>query len=174
MNILAREDHNKVHDRRYLRGNVARQSFTEIKIDPVAQSAICNDDFSSRFEDNFEFLNGREKESTLLLADIKRFGKNRVVLDAEEISKYIYVVAKGQISILSDGVNIKTLSPGDMFGESAFLSGSAEGRQFVATDDSDVLMIDLEILNKLVRNNSFFHGRFSDCLTKSLQQKWQG
>ncbi len=173
MNMLQRDPNAIDHRRKYLRGNMARQSFTEIKIDPVAQSAIQKEEFTRRFDDVFKHLNGREKDSTLLLADLREVKKGEIILEPGEVAENIFIVANGKIAIKSDGTGEKTLLPGEVFGESAFLTGGAEPRQTVAASDGEILSIDLKILNTLVRNNSFYHGRLSDCLTRSLQKKWR-
>ena len=94
----------------------------------------------------FESLDQQELEALSDLTFTRSFGKDGVIILAEEEGDTLFILKKGQVkvSIVSeDGreVILSLLGPGSVFGELSLLDGKPRSANVVATEDTDLLML---------------------------------
>ena len=94
----------------------------------------------------FESLDEHELEALSDLAFTRTFGKDSVIILAEEEGDTLFILKKGQVkvSIVSEEgreVILSLLGPGSVFGELALLDGKPRSANVVATEDADLLML---------------------------------
>ena len=94
----------------------------------------------------FESLDAHELEALSDLAFTRTFGKDSVIILAEEEGDTLFILKKGQVkvSIVSEEgreVILSLLGPGSVFGELSLLDGKPRSANVVATEDADLLML---------------------------------
>jgi CRP/FNR family transcriptional regulator, cyclic AMP receptor protein len=66
----------------------------------------------------------------------------------------LYVVVSGAVRIVGDGgAELGVLGPGDFFGELSLLEGAPHGRDVVAVEDTELMVIAKECFDDLVAGN---------------------
>jgi CRP-like cAMP-binding protein len=66
----------------------------------------------------------------------------------------LYVVVSGCVRVVGDGgVELGVLGPGDFFGELSLLEGVPHGRDVVAVEDTELMVIAKECFDDLVTGN---------------------
>ena len=94
----------------------------------------------------FESLDQQELEALSDLTFTRSFGKDGVIILAEEEGDTLFILKKGQVkvSIVSEEgreVILSLLGPGSVFGELSLLDGKPRSANVVATEDTDLLML---------------------------------
>ena len=94
----------------------------------------------------FESLDQQELEALSDLTFTRSFGKDGVIILAEEAGDTLFILKKGQVkvSIVSEEgreVILSLLGPGSVFGELSLLDGKPRSANVVATEDTDLLML---------------------------------
>jgi CRP/FNR family cyclic AMP-dependent transcriptional regulator len=66
----------------------------------------------------------------------------------------LYVVVSGSVRVLGDnGAELGVLGPGDFFGELSLLEGAPHGRDVVAIEDTELMVIAKECFDDIVAGN---------------------
>jgi CRP/FNR family transcriptional regulator, cyclic AMP receptor protein len=66
----------------------------------------------------------------------------------------LYIVVSGSVRVLGDGgVEVGVLRAGDFFGELSLLQGAAHGRDVVAAEDTELMVVAKECFDNLVERN---------------------
>ena len=94
----------------------------------------------------FESLDQQELGSLSDLTFTRSFGKDNVIILAEEEGDALFILKKGQVkvSIVSEEgreVILSLLGPGSVFGELSLLDGKPRSANVVATEETDLLML---------------------------------
>ena len=94
----------------------------------------------------FESLAEHELEALSDLAFTRTFGKDSVIILAEEEGDTLFILKTGQVkvSIVSEEgreVILSLLGPGSVFGELSLLDGKPRSANVVATEEADLLML---------------------------------
>ena len=94
----------------------------------------------------FESLDQQELEALSDLTFTRSFGKDGVIILAEEEGDTLFILKKGQVKVsivCEDGreVFLSLLGPGSVFGELSLLDGKPRSANVVATEDTDLLML---------------------------------
>ena len=94
----------------------------------------------------FESLDQQELEALSDLTFTRSFGKDGVIILAEEEGDTLFILKKGQVkvSIVSEEgreVILSLLGPGSGFGELSLLDSKPRSANVVATEDTDLLML---------------------------------
>ena len=94
----------------------------------------------------FESLNQDELEALSDVTFTRTFGKDNVIILAEEEGDMLFILKKGQVkvSIVSEEgreVILSLLGPGSVFGELSLLDGKPRSANVVATEETNLLML---------------------------------
>ena len=66
----------------------------------------------------------------------------------------LYIVVSGSVRVLGDGgVEIGVLRAGDFFGELSLLQGAAHGRDVMAAEDTELMVVAKECFDDLIERN---------------------
>jgi CRP-like cAMP-binding protein len=79
----------------------------------------------------------------------------RIFVDGDE-GNAMYAVRSGAVSIVSAGVVLETVRPGETFGELSLIDGSPRGATAIAREQTEVAVIDERAFHYLVERNPPF------------------
>ena len=94
----------------------------------------------------FESLNEEELKALAELTFTRNFGKDGVIILAEEEGDTLFIIKEGQVkvSIVSEEgreVILSLLGPGTVFGELSLLDGKPRSANVVATEETSLVML---------------------------------
>ena len=103
----------------------------------------------------FEGLDDEQLDAIALVTITRRFDKDQVIILAEEEGDALFIISSGQVkvSIVSeDGreVILSLLGTGSVFGELSLLDGKPRSANVVATENTDLYMLQRSDFSQLV------------------------
>jgi hypothetical protein len=133
---------------------VARESYPAIEEGWVGRSSLDGD--AMRSLALFSSLDGEQAERVLHAAHEHHALTGEAVIEQWQISRDLYVVLDGAVAILVDGDCVRTLGPGEFFGELAAMDwGAGFGRTrsatVTATEPTRLLVLDWVLVDWLVK-----------------------
>jgi glutamate/tyrosine decarboxylase-like PLP-dependent enzyme len=133
---------------------VVRESYPAIEEGWVGRSSLDGD--AMRSLALFSSLDGEQAERVLHAAHEHHALTGEAVIEQWQISRDLYVVLDGAVAILVDGDCVRTLGPGEFFGELAAMDwGAGFGRTRSATvtaiEPTRLLVLDWVLVNWLVK-----------------------
>lgn len=93
-----------------------------------------------------------------------------VILHQGQQGEYMYVIQAGELDVRLDGVYIRTLDKGEIFGEMALIDGSPHSADIVAKTDCTVTPIDERRFLFLVHENPIFALHIMRIMAKRLRK----
>ena len=150
---------------------VPRASFSNADPESFLSGSLTNEEFVQRFELNFHLLNQRERESLLVLADSMEVQAGVTILEAGDPSEQLFLIKSGSVVMMHEDYLAKSLSVGEVFGESAFVRGDKELFDYKTAEETVLLTIDYSFLAKMVRINPYFSRRLVASLEEHLAHK---
>jgi diguanylate cyclase (GGDEF)-like protein len=87
------------------------------------------------------------------LCSYRQLAKGEVILSTEEENHYLYILLKGRLVIQltsHDDIPLATVEPGECVGEMSIIDSRVPSAQVSASEDTTVLVIDQEILWRMV------------------------
>lgn len=93
-----------------------------------------------------------------------------ILFKAGDPGDALYIVARGKVEVLNDGVNseaIAVLGPGGTFGEMALLSGGPRTATIRAVEDTELLAVAKQEFDRLVDNDR----QFADAVARISHQR---
>jgi len=92
-------------------------------------------------------------QDLLDLCSYRQLAKGEVILSTEEENHYLYILLKGRLVIQlasHDDIPLATVEPGECVGEMSIIDSRVPSAQVSASEDTTVLVIDQEILWRMV------------------------
>jgi CRP-like cAMP-binding protein len=86
----------------------------------------------------------------------EQYRSGDILFQKGQLGEYMYVVLAGELVVLVDGTSIRTLGPGDIFGELALIDNAPRSADVVAKTDCVVVPVDERRFLFLVHENPMF------------------
>jgi CRP-like cAMP-binding protein len=122
------------------------------------QPVVTDEEFQIGFSHIWSHLNDKEKD-LMRRNSIKRiFRKGEFIYHADTLPIHIMFVMKGNVKLERMGAGrrfqiMRMLLPGQAFGYRSYFAKQRRQTQAVATEDSEILAIDLRAFDDLLRHN---------------------
>ncbi|MBU2582955.1 MAG: Crp/Fnr family transcriptional regulator [Alphaproteobacteria bacterium] len=100
-----------------------------------------------------------EFDFSLLARDnipVRQFAADEKIFLAGEAGSSMFIVRSGKVAIKSGGMILESVGPGGLFGEMALIDGSPRSATAVATEDSEIAVIEQPGLLGLIQQNPKF------------------
>src|SRR4051812_13547848 len=106
----------------------------------------------------FEAMDESERASLCEILEPKRFDKGDFIFHAGDVGDVFYIVRTGAIQIYIENfegekIVLRENLPGDVFGDVSMFDGGPRTATAVATEDSELLLLDKEGLLELVKKH---------------------
>ena len=85
-----------------------------------------------------------------------QFSAGQLIFSEGDTGKVMYLIRDGEVVLQSDGDDLSTLWPGDLFGEMAMIDGSTRSATALAKSDVDAIIIDRAAFLNVVREQPEF------------------
>ncbi len=92
----------------------------------------------------FARLSGEDLAPLARMAEVLAFGKGERVFTEGEMGDALFVIVRGRVTILHNGMALATLGPGEAFGEMAVLDEVPRSATAVTEEETEVLAIGSE------------------------------
>jgi hypothetical protein len=150
---------------------MTRESYPAIEAGWAGRSSLDADAMRSLAV--FASLDGEQAERVLNSAHEHRAVSGEAVVEQWQISRDLYVVIDGAVAILVDGERVRTLGPGEFFGELAAIDwGAGFGRTrsatVTATEPTRLLVLDWALVNWLMKAAPAFGERLETASRERL------
>ena len=150
---------------------VTRESYPAIEASWVGRSSLDVD--AIRSFALFASLDGEQAERVLHAAHEHHAVTGEAVIEQWQVSRDLYVVLNGAVAILVDGDRVRTLGPGEFFGELAAIDwGAGYGRTrsatVTATEPTRLLVLDWVLVNWLMKAAPAFGERLETASRERL------
>ena len=127
-------------------------------------------------DDILHELNGPDRTRLLERAESKSYSKGETLIHEGDTNAIIYIILDGEVSVRKEIENdqqreLTALGFGSIFGEMSFLGSAPASASVVATEDVEVLCVEHQHLNDLVRQDPAFSGRFYQSLAVTLANR---
>jgi NADH dehydrogenase len=96
----------------------------------------------------------------------EHFHPGETIFDQGDFGTKLYVVAKGEVEVLSSGKLVATLGVGEIFGEVALVSDRARNAMVRAKTEADVVTVSRTAFQRLVTNLPGVRGSIEEALRK--------
>lgn len=125
----------------------------------------------------FSNLSDQELSSLLDRTNVYSYQKNEIIIMAEEHTKQMYVVLKGQarvVSITHDGQEriMALRHRGDYFGDMGLLDGRTDSATVIATEPCQVLLISKSVFDDFFLENKNTLYQVVETLCGRLRESW--
>ena len=111
-------------------------------------------------------LNDEELDSVSQWLDVALFNSGEVLVRQGQPGDSFFIVVSGKVSVRVDGQEVSTLSDDDHFGEMSLLTGEPRAATIIAMTDTQVLIIDRQCFESVLRANP----GVADELSKELER----
>jgi CRP/FNR family transcriptional regulator, cyclic AMP receptor protein len=101
---------------------------------------------------------------------VHRYGPGEVVFSAGDPGSALYVVRAGEIVLSKDGRELERVEAGGMFGELALVDGEPRNATATAVGAAELVAVDEDTFQRLVRHNPFFALTVLRLVAKRLRQ----
>jgi hypothetical protein len=112
----------------------------------------------------FAGMKRREIKKAILLGKLAQHKAGDTIVAENSEGAAMYVVVSGRAEARHGGATIRTLGPGDVFGEVGFVAATRRTATVVATEDSEFLVLDA----KTVRQGMLMHPFVTNKLTLNV------
>jgi len=99
------------------------------------------------------------------------FQKDFVIMKEGEEYQRIYQIVRGSCVIEKNGVALRHLGVGEIFGEMSFIDCTASSASVIATDTVELFMIEGSTISKLLSLKPGLAGRFFKYLATILEER---
>jgi CRP-like cAMP-binding protein len=126
--------------------------------------------------DAFRYLREEELHALLALSDIVEFATGDRIIQQGDISEYFFAVIDGCVNVTvqelkEDDVEVNTIQPGDVFGESAIFLREERSANVVACDPTIALRIHRKSIMSFIKANPSAGNKFLMVIILSLLAK---
>lgn len=87
---------------------------------------------------------------------VRRFAADERIFLAGEAGSSMFIVRSGKVAIKAGGMILESVGPGGLFGEMALIDGSPRSATAVASEDSDIAVIEQPGFLGLIQQNPKF------------------
>jgi uncharacterized membrane protein len=106
----------------------------------------------------FEMMDEGERESLCQLLESKQYSTGTTIFHAGDVGDTFYIVRRGTVQIFIENfegakIILRESLPGDVFGDVSMFDGGPRTATAVATEDSELLLLDKEGLLALVKKH---------------------
>ena len=106
----------------------------------------------------FETMDENERDSLCQLLETKEYSTGTTIFHAGDVGDSFYIVRKGAVQIYIENfegakIILRESLPGDVFGDVSMFDGGPRTATAVATEDSELLLLDKEGLLELVKKH---------------------
>jgi CRP/FNR family cyclic AMP-dependent transcriptional regulator len=84
------------------------------------------------------------------------YASGQVIFRAGDRGDYLYIIIEGEVGIQSEGVKVRTIGPGDIFGEMSLIDDSPRSADAVAQTEARLALIDERQFLYLVHETPMF------------------
>ncbi len=116
---------------------------------------------------------GPSERERLLTRFGKEFSAGQVIFREGDLDKEAYLLSEGRVRLTkrvrSVERNLMVLRPGDLFGESAFITGTPRSSTAVALSAAKALALDHDTFRHLLEHNSSVAGRIVQQMVRRLR-----
>jgi putative ABC transport system ATP-binding protein len=123
-----------------------------------------------------EFLKSIEPFSALDQAELahiaetatqQHFEPGEIIIREGDVGNELYLISEGEVEVMRADHELARLGPADFFGEVALLSGQPRNATVVATQPTDVYVVDKREFDEAMRHSS----RFRQQLRRIFQRR---
>lgn len=99
-----------------------------------------------------------------------RVAEGETLVEQGNTDADFYIILSGEFSVTRNGVEVKTLRGGDMFGEYGSLANTVRNATVRALDDSAVVRIARDEIRKIVESAPIFHFSMREIMIKRMRE----
>ncbi|KRX08335.1 Protein kinase-like domain [Pseudocohnilembus persalinus] len=131
-------------------------------IDRVKFKHVVKEMSEKEFKENLQFIENvqyfqnltrQQKDNIASVLIEQKFNKNQDIINEDDIASSFYIIKSGTVSVMKDGKELKTLSKGSSFGESALLTGEQFRTMTIkAKEETFCLALGRDMLTKILGN----------------------
>jgi len=103
---------------------------------------------------------------------LERFAAGATIFRKGAPGDYMYVVIEGEVDVMAEGKYIRTLSPGDIFGEMSLIDAAPRSADTVAKSDCVLAPVDERRFLFLVHETPMFALHMLEVMARRLRD-WQ-
>ncbi len=103
------------------------------------------------------------------LTSLSRHPAGRTIFSAGETGDVMYLIQEGEVEIVNDDRVLRTLGPGEMFGEMALIGDEPRSASAIAKTDCALLPVDEHRFLFLVQQNPYFSLQVMETLASRLR-----
>lgn len=85
-----------------------------------------------------------------------KFEPGQTIITEGEPGRVMYVIRYGEVVLRSDGEDLSTLWPGDIFGEMSMIDGSTRSATAIAKSEVEAIILDRDAFLSLVKDTPEF------------------
>lgn len=119
-----------------------------------------------------DFLSEKDRETLFANATRKQYSDGEKILGQGDKNTSVYLIDKGEVSIVSRHMDfeleVQRLHVNDIIGEMSFVDTEPVSTDVVAVGDVEMSIIDRETLERILRTDPLFYGRFFHAISKTL------
>lgn len=104
--------------------------------------------------------------------NLERFAAGATIFRKGDPGDYMYVLIEGEVDVLADGKYIRTLRPGDIFGEMSLIDAAPRSADTVAKTDCVLAPVDERRFLFLVHETPMFALHMLEVMARRLRD-WQ-
>lgn len=126
--------------------------------------------------DLFSHLSPAELHAAAHYFNVSKIAQDEIVFDEGDVGAFMCIVHSGRISVIKvnlydDLVEVATLGPGRAFGEMAVLDGEHRSATCRAAEDSILLTLSKEALDKMLEEHPRIGARIIRAIAVSLSRR---
>lgn len=100
----------------------------------------------------------------------ERFSAGTTVFQTGDQGDYMYVVAEGEVDLITQAAHLRTVKPGDLFGEMSMIDGSPRSADAVARTDCVLAPVDERRFLFLVHETPMFALEIMKVMAERLRE----
>lgn len=103
--------------------------------------------------------------------DIRTYTAGQLIFSEDEPGEFMFAVLEGEVKIEKQGRLLRTIRPGEVFGEMALIDGQPRSAHASAATDCKVAAVTEKRFMLVVKTNPFFAIEMLRILTDRLRQQ---
>ncbi|MCA8967049.1 MAG: cyclic nucleotide-binding domain-containing protein [Planctomycetes bacterium] len=122
-----------------------------------------------------EFLTDEDRRLLSETAEHRRYAPDEVILAEGAQRNALFVIQEGSARVerahMEFSLEVARLGAGELFGDMGFIEGLPASASIVAEEPTEIEIIDVAHVRKLIERDAGFYGRFYQSLAKILSRR---